>query len=85
MSKGGFRNNTFGPFFDNRSMGYENMVHYWHLKKKLDLFVKLWWPSRFFLQNRRNCIFQSPTREFILSQIRNIQEFIKSASVGLET
>ena len=41
---GHFRNDTFGPFFDNRAMGYENMVHYWHFKKEirsLDAFVKL--------------------------------------------
>ena len=62
-----YRNDTFGPYFDQRAMGYSNLAHYWYLKKEigsLDAFVKFWLPSRFFLLNRE-------TREFILSRIRN--------------
>jgi hypothetical protein len=41
---GHFRNKTFGPYFDT-AMGYENLVHYWHLKKGigcLDALVNFW-------------------------------------------
>ena len=51
---GHFRNDTFGPFFDNRAMEYEKMVHLYYFKKEigsLDSFVHFWWHSRFFPQN----------------------------------
>ena len=32
---GHYRNDTVGPYFDIRAMGYTNMVHYWHFKKEI--------------------------------------------------
>ena len=34
---GHYSNDTFGPYFGKKGMGFKNMAHYWYFKKKLGL------------------------------------------------
>jgi hypothetical protein len=64
------RNDTFGPYFDEGAIGYQNEVHNWPLIKdigSLDIPVKFWWQPRYALQNPKNREFLSPVRKFFLS------------------